>query len=75
MLPILLLGACSCRAQQMSFSILLAVIGISGSLHGIAFSGGFIGWDAAKIAVLFGNFFGSGGDIGNSGIGCRIWIL
>jgi len=47
----------------MSFSILPAVIGISGSLHVIAYSGGFFGWEAANIAVLFGNFLGLAGTL------------
>ena len=65
MLSILLLGVCVAAgwAQQMSFSILLAVIGISGSLHGIAFSGALVGVEAANRAVLAGYLLGLAGTL------------
>ena len=47
----------------MSFSTLLAVIGVSGSLHGIAFSGALIGVEAANTAVLVGYLLGLAGTL------------
>ena len=65
MLSILLLGACVAAGwtQQMSHSVLLAVIAVSGSLHGIAFSGALIGVEAANTAVLFGYLLGLAGTL------------
>ena len=65
MLSILLLGVCVAAdwTQQMSFSTLLAVIAISGSLHGIAFSGALIGVEAANTAVLVGYLLGLAGTL------------
>ncbi len=65
MLSILLLGVCVAAGwtQQISFSTLLAVIGVSGSLHGIAFSGALIGVETANTAVLVGYLLGLAGTL------------
>ncbi len=65
MLSILLLGMCVAAGwtQQISHSVLLAVIGISGSLHGTAFSGALIGVEAANTAVLVGYLLGLAGTL------------
>ena len=65
MLSILLLGMCVAAGwiQQISHSVLLAVIAISGSLHGIAFSGALIGVEAANTAVLVGYLLGLAGTL------------
>lgn len=65
MLSILVLGVCVALGwtQQMSSRSLLTLIGIAGSLHGIAFSGALIGVEAVNTAVLSGYLLGLAGTL------------